>query len=89
MKILTVCGLGQGTSLLLRMNVEEVLNELKIQAEVDHMDASYAASENADLILTSPQLAPLLEQNPAQKIIINNYFDKNEIKEKLKEYFNI
>jgi len=56
---------------------------------VDHMDVSYAASENAELILTSPQLAPLLERNPAQKIIINNYFDKNEIKEKLKEYFNI
>jgi len=69
MKILTVCGLGQGTSLLLRMNVEEVLNELKIQAEVDHMDVSYAASENAELILTSPQLAPLLEQNPAQKLL--------------------
>ncbi|MBE0792224.1 PTS ascorbate transporter subunit IIB, partial [Escherichia coli] len=28
MKILAVCGLGQGTSLILRMNVETVLRDM-------------------------------------------------------------
>ena len=60
MKILAVCGLGQGTSLLLRMNIEDVCRELGIQADVDHMDVSSAASERADVIIASPQLAPLL-----------------------------
>ena len=34
MKILAVCGLGQGTSLILRMNVEAVLAQMGIDADV-------------------------------------------------------
>ncbi|EHL2549468.1 PTS ascorbate transporter subunit IIB, partial [Listeria monocytogenes] len=32
MKILAVCGLGQGTSLILRMNVETVLRDMGVDA---------------------------------------------------------
>ena len=38
LKILTVCGLGQGTSLILKMNVEQVLGDMGIQADVEHTD---------------------------------------------------
>ena len=34
MKVLTVCGLGQGSSLILRMNVESVLKEMGVEADV-------------------------------------------------------
>ncbi|EPD6333780.1 hypothetical protein ACS5NX_000867 [Klebsiella oxytoca] len=34
MKILTVCGLGMGSSLILKMNVEAVLKQHGIQASV-------------------------------------------------------
>ncbi len=57
MKILCVCGLGQGTSLILRMNVETVLSELGIVADVDNTDVSSAKSERADFIITSNELA--------------------------------
>ncbi|EOS53899.1 PTS sugar transporter subunit IIB [Paenibacillus barengoltzii] len=85
MKIICVCGLGQGTSLILRMNVETVLREMGIQAEVDHMDVSSASSMPADYIITNNELARSLPDHRAQIIIVNNYFDLEEIRQNLKE----
>jgi PTS system ascorbate-specific IIB component len=85
MKILAVCGLGQGTSLILRMNIEDIVRELGVNAEVDHMDVSAAASERADIIVTSPQLAPLLAGHKAKVLVVNSYLNKAEIKKVLQE----
>lgn len=84
-KLLCVCGLGQGTSLILRMNVETVCRELGIQADVEHLDVSSASGVQADYILTSNELAQSLAGHPAKIVIVNNYFDLNEIKAKLSE----
>ncbi|TWT05506.1 PTS sugar transporter subunit IIB [Planococcus sp. CPCC 101016] len=80
MKILCVCGLGQGTSLILKMNVEEALNEKNIMADVEHIDLSSATSMSADYIITSNELAESLQGQPAKVIVVNNYFDMEEIK---------
>ncbi|KPV59837.1 PTS ascorbate transporter subunit IIB [Paenibacillus sp. A3] len=85
MKILCVCGLGQGTSLILRMNVESVLRELGVNADVEHTDVSSASGMAADHIITSNELAQSLQGHSANIVIVNNYFDLNEIKEKLKD----
>jgi len=84
-KLLCVCGLGQGTSLILRMNVETVCRELGIQADVEHLDVSSAGGVHADYILTSNELAQSLAGHSAKIVIVNNYFDLNEIKTKLSE----
>jgi PTS system ascorbate-specific IIB component len=83
MKILAVCGLGQGTSLILRMNLETVLREMGINADVEHTDVSSASSMPADYIVTSNELAESLQGVSAKIIVVNNYFDLKEIKEKL------
>jgi len=88
MKILCVCGLGQGTSLILRMNVETVLSELGIVADVDNTDLSSATSERADFIITSNELAQSLENHASRILIVNNYFDLNEIKQVLSACIN-
>lgn len=85
MKILCVCGLGQGTSLILRMNVEAVLREMGIQADVEHMDVSSAAGTSADYIITSNELAQSLGGTDAKVVIVDNYFDQQEIKNALEE----
>ena len=82
MEILCVCGLGQGTSLLLRMNVEEVLKEMGIKANVDNSDVSSASYMNVDYIVTNEVFSKEI-RNKAKKIIVENYFDKEEIKESL------
>ncbi|MCP8617334.1 PTS sugar transporter subunit IIB [Salirhabdus salicampi] len=88
MKILCVCGLGQGTSLILRMNVETVLRELGVEADVENTDVSAASSENTDYIVTSNELAESLTSSSAKIIIVNNYFDNNEIKSALSEHLS-
>lgn len=50
-KILAICGFGVGTSLILRMNIEKVLKENNLEAEVEHIDVTTAAGAAADLIV--------------------------------------
>ena len=85
MKIICVCGLGQGTSLILRMNVENVLKDLGVSADVDHMDVSSASGTPADYIITNNELAQSLQGHAAKIVIVNNYFDLEEIKSSLQE----
>ncbi|MDX6152541.1 PTS sugar transporter subunit IIB [Marinococcus sp. PL1-022] len=85
MKILTVCGLGQGTSLILKMNVETALEQKNIEADVEHMDVSSASGVQADYIITNQELAPNLEGHKAKLIIVQNYFDPNEISQAIDE----
>ncbi|WP_037464795.1 PTS sugar transporter subunit IIB [Shimazuella kribbensis] len=82
-KILAVCGLGQGTSLILRMNIEQVLNEMGVGADVEHVDVSSASGMSSDLIVTSAELAQTLAGHESEIVIVNNYFDLEEIKEAL------
>jgi ascorbate PTS system EIIB component len=88
MKILCVCGLGQGTSLILRMNVETVLRDLGVSADVENTDVSTASSMSPDYIITSNELAGTLAGTSAKVIIVNNYFDLNEIKTALQGQLN-
>lgn len=85
MKVLAVCGLGMGSSLILRMNIEDVFKAEGVKAEVEHSDASAASGESCDYIVTTKEIAQSL-QNPRGKVIIlNNFIDKEEITRVLKE----
>jgi PTS system ascorbate-specific IIB component len=85
MKIVAVCGMGIGTSVLLKMNAEKVLAKLGIDADVEAADMGVArgAAQTAEIVLTSEELASELGDVPAEVIIINNFFDLDEITEKL------
>ncbi|MDV7024750.1 PTS sugar transporter subunit IIB [Atlantibacter subterranea] len=83
MKILTVCGLGMGSSLILRMNVETVLKKHGVEANVEHMDVSAAASTNADLVITNAELVGNLQHLSCPVVVVNNYIDTNEITQAL------
>ncbi|SDH99697.1 PTS system IIB component, L-Asc family [Arthrobacter subterraneus] len=85
MKIVAVCGMGIGTSVLLKMNAEKVLAALGIDADVEAADIGVArgAAQTADIVLTSDELAPEIGDVPAEVIIIENFFDLDEITEKL------
>lgn len=88
MKILCVCGVGQGTSLLLKMNVSDVMDELGYSADVDNTDLTSANAENSDFIVTNSEFAKQIN-NGTPIVLVENYFDKNEIKEKIKEFLEI
>ncbi|MCY7289984.1 MAG: PTS sugar transporter subunit IIB [Cryobacterium sp.] len=85
MKIITVCGMGIGTSVLLKMNAEKVLRQLGIDADVEAADIGVARgmARDADIVLTSADLAPEIGDVDADVIVINNFFDLVEIADKL------
>lgn len=84
-KIVTVCGMGIGTSVLLKMNLEKVVKQRGLEATViaSDIDSVPHKSEDADVILTSAEFEPRLTGLPAQVIVISNFFDLDEIDDKL------
>ena len=85
MKIIAVCGMGIGTSVLLKMNIEKVLDLLGVKAEVQAADVAKAKRDGhtADIIMTTPELVFHLENMPGQIVPIDHVFDLTEIRQKL------
>jgi PTS system ascorbate-specific IIB component len=77
--------MGIGTSVLLKMNAEKVLDILGVSAEVQAADISKAKVDgpSADIILTTPELVYQLEKMPGKIVAIDHVFDLVEIREKL------
>lgn len=85
-EIITACGVGMGTSLLLRMYTEDVLKILGVEARVQALDASQAKGSRADLILTSPALVEVCSGGKAEVVAIKSFVNKDEIRAVLIEY---
>ncbi|MBG6239512.1 PTS system ascorbate-specific IIB component [Mycetocola sp. CAN_C7] len=85
MKIVAICGAGVGTSGILKVNAERVLKRLDIEAEVTASDIANlpVAAADAQVILTSPELVDKIGKTFADVVVVNNYFDLEELTEKL------
>ncbi|MDH6235912.1 PTS sugar transporter subunit IIB [Cryobacterium sp. CG_9.6] len=85
MKIVVMCGVGVGTSAILKVNAERALERLDIEASVVATDAAgvHAAAADAQVILTSSELVGVIGKTNADVIVINNYFDVDELTSKL------
>lgn len=85
MKIVAICGAGIGTSGILKVNVERALATLDIVADVTASDVAgvAAAAADAQVIMTSPELVAHIGRTNADVVVINNYFDLEEITQKL------
>ncbi len=76
-KILAVCGFGVGSSMILKMKVEEVLKENQIEAEVFTTDVGSATSTPADIIFTSQELEKGIKDKVEIPVIgIKNFVNK-------------
>lgn len=85
MKIIAICGAGIGSSGILKVNAERVLRKLDIEATVTAVDiASLADSaKDAQVILTSAEFVEAIGATFADVIVIENYFDTQELTAKL------
>jgi PTS system ascorbate-specific IIB component len=86
MRIVCVCGMGIGTSVLLRMNAEKAARALGLDADVTASDISAArgSAQGADLVLTSQELASELGTLPVPVVVISNFMDVKEVTEKIR-----
>ncbi|MGE5589983.1 MAG: PTS sugar transporter subunit IIB [Bacillota bacterium] len=83
MKILTVCGMGFGTSLMLKMFIQDLLKELNIRADADVSDLGSVKGSQADLIVAPADMKTHLTGLSTPVIFIENLIDKAELRSKV------
>jgi len=93
MKIMVVCGFGLGTSMVLKMTLDDVLKEENIEnVETFCIDSYTAAGQDYDIVFTSKELEYLFENITQPKVVIQNFLSKDEVREKglglIKQYLD-
>ena len=82
MKVVTVCGMGFGTSLMLLMSVKESGRKYGITVEGEATDLGSYKGKSCDLIVASSEIAKQIEAD-VPVLAITNLLDKAEIEEKI------
>ncbi|SHE77382.1 PTS system, ascorbate-specific IIB component [Seinonella peptonophila] len=85
LQILTVCGAGVGSSILLKVYTEQILQAEGIHAEVQSVDIGSMGTTNVDIIITTPDLSKLIRNTDAKLIELVNLTDKTTLQNKLLE----
>lgn len=85
LKIVTICGAGVGSSMMLRVFVQEILDKHDIEAEVDASDIGSVSPESYDILITTSDFADSLRGADATVIRIDNMMDKVYLEEQLLE----
>ncbi|CAN5388776.1 hypothetical protein BH09ACT1_BH09ACT1_15280 [soil metagenome] len=85
MKIVAICGAGIGSSGILKVNAERVLSRLGLEADVTaaHLESLVSDAADAQIILTSGEFVEAIGKSFAEIIVIENYFDTEELTAKL------
>lgn len=87
LKILAVCGMGVGTSMLLKMQVIKALKSLQIDGTVDLADISTAKglAIHADLVVTSNELADRIGNIDTPIVTVSNFMDLEALEKGLRD----
>ena len=80
--IVTVCGNGIGSSLLLKMKVEAICKEMGIEANVESCDSNAAVGKGADLFVTVKEFKSIFSDDQKVDIVIS-YTNRKKIEEDL------
>ena len=87
MKIVCVCGMGLGSSVIAKMNIEQVLKKMDLVATVDTCDLGSIRSVHADLYVTTRELAVSMPAEVQSKtIVLTNFVRKVEIESNIGDY---
>ena len=83
LKIVTVCGAGVGSSMMLRVFTQQILKAEGIDAEVEASDIGSVNADSYDIVITTSDFADILRSSSAKIIRIDNMMDKAYLKEQL------
>ena len=88
-KIQCVCGFGCGSSLMLRMAVDDILKKHNMTADTFTGDVGTCISNPCDVIFISRELAErIVDRASVPVVIIENFMDSKEVEEKVLSYMN-
>lgn len=85
MKIICVCGLGMGSSLILKMTMEKAMKKLGKQCVIEHWDAGTIGSQQADVIVAAEDFREKLSDRQ-NVVFVQNIINTEEVTEKMREY---
>lgn len=91
LKILCVCQVGVGSSVMLRVFVGKALDTMGVtDYDIEVCDATTAGGQarGCDLIMTNFEIAPLMEKTGKPVIALMNMTSKKEISQKLEEFLS-
>lgn len=85
MKIICVCGLGMGSSLILKMTMEKAMKKLGKQCDIEHWDAGTIGSQQADIIVAAEDFREKLSDRQ-NVVFVQNIINVEEAADKMREY---
>ena len=86
MKFLALCQSGLGSSFMVQMNIQNLLQEENVATEisVDHSDIGSATADQADYFFLDPTLKTSAGSLPQDRVIIlESLVDADELKAKV------
>ncbi len=83
MRIATLCGMGFGTSMMLKLFIDDILKVEKINADVIPWDLGTFKGNQADIVVAPTDMSMHLKDVKMKVVLIRNLVDKKEIKEKI------
>ncbi|ASN04301.1 PTS sugar transporter subunit IIB [Virgibacillus necropolis] len=86
---LVACRTGMGSSMMLKIKVEQVVRENNYPIKVHHDTLSAVNQFKGDLLITLEDLVPDVKDKVKYVIGIKNLMDKEEIKSKLNEFLEV
>ena len=85
MRIATLCGMGFGTSMMLKLFIDDILRDEGIKAEVVPWDLGSFKGQDADIIVAPTDMERHLKSASSKVVLIRNLVDKEEIKTSILE----
>lgn len=79
-KVVTVCGNGIGSSLMLKMKLEEIAKENGIEIVAESIDSNAAQGKDADLFVTVKEFEHLFKDGQ-KYALTRSYMNKKKITE--------
>lgn len=85
-KALVACRAGMGSSILLKIKVDQVIKENNYPIETEHGNLDSIVGYTGELLITMEDLADELKDKVNYALGVRNIVDKEEIKEKLDQF---
>ncbi|MFM1652666.1 PTS sugar transporter subunit IIB [Brevibacillus sp. B_LB10_24] len=83
MRVVTVCGMGFGTSLMLLMEVQAIAQKHGFAVDGEAVDLGSAKGKTCDFMVASGEIAAELSAETVEVVAIDNLLDKQEIEAKV------
>lgn len=87
LQVITVCGLGVGSSLILKMTCESAFRQLNMKVNIEHWDMGTVKGKKCDLLITTESFRKNF-QDLDNVVYVQNMVDVAEMKRNLAKYFS-